>query len=148
MNRIFNQIMITTEKRSCTTIYSFSATIPPQSTVIGITLKIIHSELLNTIPCRKCCILYVTKQNTNKYSQTMLEVFISSLNTSIKVQTGGLKIFQNSRIHLKILSTRRLTKSKFHTKVKVKQPCYRPSVAQRVGRGIAPLFHDYCTTRK
>jgi len=32
-------------------------------------------------------------------------------------------------------------------KVKVKWSCYRPSVAQRVGRGIALLFHD-CVTRR
>jgi len=33
-------------------------------------------------------------------------------------------------------------------KVKVKWSCYRPSVAQRVGRGIALLFHDRGTRRK
>jgi len=32
-------------------------------------------------------------------------------------------------------------------KVKVKCSCYRPSVAQRVGRGIALLFHDHGTRR-
>jgi len=32
-------------------------------------------------------------------------------------------------------------------KVKVKCSCYRPSVAQRVGRGIALLFHD-CGIRR
>jgi len=31
-------------------------------------------------------------------------------------------------------------------KGKVKCSCYRPSVAQRMGRGIAVLFHD-CGTR-
>jgi hypothetical protein len=31
--------------------------------------------------------------------------------------------------------------------VKVKCSCYRPAVAQRVGTGIALLFHD-CSTRK
>ena len=48
-----------------------------------------------------------------------------------------------------------LTKSSFNeivkkknvTKKKVKFPCYRPGVAQRMGRGIALLFHD-CGTRK
>jgi hypothetical protein len=103
-------------KRACTTIYSFSAAIPPQDTVIGVTFKVIYSKLLNAIPCRKYCVLYVTKQNINEYSQTMLEVSISFLKTSIKCKTSGLKIFQNSRIHLKILSTRKLTRSKFHTK--------------------------------
>jgi hypothetical protein len=40
---------------------------------------------------------------------------------------------------------------KIHTKnldikkVKVKQPRYRPAVAQRVGRGIALLFHNHGT---
>jgi len=92
------------------------ATIPPQDTVSGITFEAIHSELLNTILHRQYCILYVTKQNINEYLQTMLEVSISFLNTNIKVQTSGLKIFKNSRNHLKILSTRRLTRSKFHTK--------------------------------
>jgi len=33
-----------------------------------------------------------------------------------------------------------------YIKVKVKFSCYRPSVAQRVGRGIALLFHD-CSTK-
>ena len=32
-------------------------------------------------------------------------------------------------------------------KVKVKIPRYRPGVAQRVGRGIALLFHDRGTGR-
>ena len=32
-------------------------------------------------------------------------------------------------------------------KVKVKCPCYRPGVAQRVGRGIALLFQD-CGIRR
>ena len=32
-------------------------------------------------------------------------------------------------------------------KVKVKRSRYRPSVAQRVGRGIALLFHDRGTRR-
>jgi hypothetical protein len=32
-------------------------------------------------------------------------------------------------------------------KVKVKRSRYRPSVAQRVGRGIALLFHDHGTRR-
>ena len=32
-------------------------------------------------------------------------------------------------------------------KVKVKWPHYRPGVAQRVGRGIALLFHDHGTRR-
>ena len=32
-------------------------------------------------------------------------------------------------------------------KVMVKFPCYRPGVAQRVGRGIALLFHDRDTRR-
>ena len=31
--------------------------------------------------------------------------------------------------------------------VKVKRSCYRPGVAQRVGRGIALLFHDHDTRR-
>ena len=31
--------------------------------------------------------------------------------------------------------------------VKVKCSCYRPGVAQRVGRGIALLFHDSGTRR-
>jgi len=108
--------MVTTEIRACTAILNFCVTVPPQSIAIGMTFKVIYSELLNTILCKKCCILYATKQNIKDYSQTMLEVSISFLNTSIKVQTSGLKIFQNSRIHLKILSTRRLTRSKFHTK--------------------------------
>ena len=63
MNRILSKIMITSEIRACTPIYSFCATVPPEATVIGITFKVIHSELLNTILCRKYCILYVTKQN-------------------------------------------------------------------------------------
>jgi hypothetical protein len=32
--------------------------------------------------------------------------------------------------------------------IKVKCSCYRPSVAQRVGRGIALLFHDRGTRRR
>jgi len=32
-------------------------------------------------------------------------------------------------------------------KVKVKCSCYRPSKAQRVGRGIALLFHNHGTRR-
>jgi hypothetical protein len=31
--------------------------------------------------------------------------------------------------------------------VKLKKPRYRPDVAQRVGRGIALLFHDHGTRR-
>jgi hypothetical protein len=31
--------------------------------------------------------------------------------------------------------------------IKVMQPRYRPGVAQRVGRGIALLFHDHGTRR-
>jgi hypothetical protein len=31
--------------------------------------------------------------------------------------------------------------------VKVKEPRYRPGVAQRVGRGIAILFNDHSTRR-
>ena len=34
-----------------------------------------------------------------------------------------------------------------HVKVKVKFSCYRPGVTQRVGRGIALLFHDRSTRR-
>ena len=30
---------------------------------------------------------------------------------------------------------------------KIKLSCYRPGVAQRVGRGIALLFHDHGTRR-
>jgi hypothetical protein len=110
MNRILSKIIITTEIRSCITIYSFCATIAPQATVIGITFKVIHCELLNTMLRR------VTKQNIKENSKTILEVSISFLNTSTKVQASGPQIFQNSRIHLKILSTRRLTRSTFHTK--------------------------------
>ena len=33
------------------------------------------------------------------------------------------------------------------TKVKINWPRYRPCVAQRVGRGIALLFHDRGTRR-
>jgi len=33
------------------------------------------------------------------------------------------------------------------SKVKVKCSCYRPGVAQRVGRDIALLFHDRGTRR-
>ena len=36
---------------------------------------------------------------------------------------------------------------KLYIKVKVKWPRYRPGVAQRVGRGIALLFHDRGTRR-
>jgi len=36
---------------------------------------------------------------------------------------------------------------KIHLKVKVKCSRYRPGVAQRVGRGIALLFHDRGTRR-
>jgi hypothetical protein len=32
-------------------------------------------------------------------------------------------------------------------KVKVNYPLYRPGVAQRVGRDIAPIFHDHGTRR-
>jgi len=35
----------------------------------------------------------------------------------------------------------------YEIKVKVKWSCYRPGVAQRVGRGIALLFHDRGTRR-
>jgi len=35
----------------------------------------------------------------------------------------------------------------FYLKVKVKFSRYRPGVAQRVGRGIALLFHDRVTRR-
>jgi len=37
----------------------------------------------------------------------------------------------------------------YYLKVKVKEKCshYRPGVAQRVGRGIALLFHDRGTRR-
>jgi len=34
-----------------------------------------------------------------------------------------------------------------YIKVKVKGSRYRPGVAQRVGRGIALLFHDHGTRR-
>jgi hypothetical protein len=37
--------------------------------------------------------------------------------------------------------------TKFIIKIKVNQPRYRPDVAQRVGRGIALLFHDLGTRR-
>jgi len=37
---------------------------------------------------------------------------------------------------------------KSHSTVKVKWSRYRPSVAQRVGRVIAPLFHDHDTRRR
>ena len=88
--QILNQIMVTTEIRACTAILNFCATVPPQSIAIGMTFKVIYSELLNTILCRKCCILYATKENIKDYSKTLLEVYISFLNTSIKVQTSGL----------------------------------------------------------
>ena len=44
---------------------------------------------------------------------------------------------------IKIQQKRRL----FYLRVKVKFSCYRLSVAQRVGRGIALLFHDRDTRR-
>ena len=39
------------------------------------------------------------------------------------------------------------SRPRHHIKVKVKWSRYRPSVAQRVGRGTALLFHD-CSTRR
>jgi len=35
-----------------------------------------------------------------------------------------------------------------NVKIKVKRSRYRPGVAQRVGRGIALLFHDHGTRRE
>jgi hypothetical protein len=35
-----------------------------------------------------------------------------------------------------------------HVKVKVKGSLYKPGVVQRVGRGIALLFHDRGTRRR
>jgi len=40
-----------------------------------------------------------------------------------------------------------IVKVKVNVKVKVKGSRYRPGVAQRVGRGIALLFHDRGTRR-
>jgi hypothetical protein len=49
-------------------------------------------------------------------------------------------------LHLKEIKHKKL-QVKLTIKKKVKWPCYRPSVAQRVGRGIALLFHDRGTRR-
>ena len=51
-------------------------------------------------------------------------------------------------VYLPILMLRDLTSRYIYVKVKkVKCSCYRPVVAQRVGRGIALLFHDLGTRR-
>jgi len=57
----------------------------------------------------------------------------------------GIIFFQKSWSRLKILGARRGTQSKFYSEVK--WSLYRPGVAQRVGRGIALLFHDRGTRR-
>jgi len=51
-------------------------------------------------------------------------------------------------VHLLVVLERKVVYSvKVKVKVKVKWSHYRPGVAQRVGRGIALLFHDHGTRR-
>jgi len=56
------------------------------------------------------------------------------------------------RIHLSIIrgmdgEQNSVSTETYLTSVKVKVSRYRPGVAQRVGRGIALLFHDHGTRR-
>jgi len=54
---------------------------------------------------------------------------------------------QTSGIYLVYTITNMLWLNLLLLKVKVKWSRYRPGVAQRVGRGIALLFHDHSTRR-
>jgi hypothetical protein len=58
-------------------------------------------------------------------------------------RTSWTQFSKDNDLHTEILQNSNLT----HTNVKVKISCYRTGVAQRVGRGIALLFHDRGTGR-
>jgi hypothetical protein len=80
-------------------------------------------------------------------------VTVVAISKSLLVSTRDLYLFQNFRSIFKrlaqILRVRYMTAeiNNFLKKVKVKWSRYRPGVAQRVGRGIALLFHDSGTRR-
>jgi len=93
--------------------------------------------IMKYIPdCEKCTLL-----KCNMY----LILFTNTLNHNIDV-FGGLIIFNIFVIKKVVISLRYMWHFRF-TYIKVKWSRYRPRVAQRVGRGIAVLFHDRSTRR-
>ena len=78
-----------------------------------------------------------------KVSKVSLKVYVFMkymANDSVRLQTVSKTIFNITSPGVQIVLLQKI-------KVKVKWSHYRPGVAQRVGRGIALLFHDRVTRK-
>ena len=64
---------------------------------------------------------------------------VPETDVAVHVNTGYKVVFEAASEEISFLTVSK--------KVKVKRSRYRPDVAQRVGRGIALLFHDSGTRR-